>query len=408
MKTLAYYLFLSLCIFFSCSPQKEAPEEAVAISSLTWKDIQEQSKGSQVTWMMWQGDPFINKYVREYVTPQLKERYNIDLQVVNGQGNQVVNLLLSEKEAGTSQSQIDLCWINGETFFQLRQLDALYGPFVSKLPNSQYIDWNNPFIAYDFQQKVDGYECPWGNVQMAMIYNSDQVSAPPMNLEELESWVKANPGKFTISNDFTGMTLLKSWLMDFAGGANSLAGEFNEELYREKSKALWAYINRIKPYFWNNGESFPTNTGQMHQLFASGELWFTMSNNDGEVDNKITQGLFPENTRAYVPAIGSIQNSHYLGLVKNAPHKAAALVAINFLISPEAQWEKMKPSVWGDGTVLDAEKLSPEWQDKFQTVPGRVYAPKRADIQDKALMEPAATYMLRLFSDFRKHVIQAS
>ena len=44
-------------------------------------------------------------------------------------GNMIVSLLLSELEAGKKQSSIDMMWINGETFYQLRQIDALYGPF---------------------------------------------------------------------------------------------------------------------------------------------------------------------------------------------------------------------------------------------------------------------------------------
>jgi putative spermidine/putrescine transport system substrate-binding protein len=277
---------------------------------------------------------------------------------------------------------------------------------VRSLPNSQYVDWDNPFIAYDFQQPVEGYECPWGNVQLALIYNSEQVPEPPATLEALEAWVKAHPGKFTVGSDFTGMTLLKSWLIALAGGPEALRGPFREELYQQHSEALWAYLNRLKPYLWNRGESFPASVAQMHQLFAAGELWFTMSNNDAEVDNKRLQGIFPAHARAYVPATGTIQNSHYLGIVKRAGNKPGALVALNFLLSPEAQWRKLDPGVWGDGTVLAPGKLPAEWQARFDSVPGRLHAPRRADIQPHALMEPAPEYMMRLFEDFKRHVVQ--
>jgi hypothetical protein len=39
------------------------------------------------------------------------------------------------------------------------------------------------------------------------------------------------------------------------------------------------------------GTVFPEKA-QVHQLFSNGELWFTMSNNDAEVDSKIAEGLF--------------------------------------------------------------------------------------------------------------------
>lgn len=396
---------IALLLLLGC--QSEAPNPNMADPfSLNWQEIEAQARGSEVTMMMWQGDPLINAYMRDYVIPEVRERFEIDLKIVSGQGSAIVRTLMNEMEAGKSRSGLDMVWINGETFYQLRQIEALYGPFVDSLPNSRYLDRENPFIAYDFQQPVNGWECPWGNVQMTWIYNSEQVLQPPQNLEALKAWVKAHPGKFTIGNNFTGMTLLKAWLIHLAGGKGSLDGPFDEQKYEAYSDSLWNYLREIRPYLWNQGQSFPSSLAQMHQLFANGELWFTMSNNDAEVDNKIGQGVFPEHSRAYVPSIGTIQNSHYLGIVKRATQKAGALVVINFLISPEAQFQKLQPEVWGDGSVLAEERLPTDWQRQWKQVPGRRYAPDRDRIQPFALREPAPEYMIRLYEDFRAKVIE--
>ncbi|MEO6758476.1 MAG: ABC transporter substrate-binding protein, partial [Saprospiraceae bacterium] len=313
---------------------------------------------------------------------------------------------LAEKEAGKSESSADLGWINGETFFQLRQISALYGPFTDKLPNAQYIDLQNPFIANDFQQPVNGYECPWGNVQMALIYDTLRTPSPPRTMAALETYIRAHPGKFTIPYEFTGMTLLKSWMIGLSGSKNGLDGAFDEAKYQALSKQLWDFINRNKAYFWRKGETFPESVASMHQMFANGELDFTLSNNDNEVDNKIMQGIFPGSAKAFVFESGTIQNSHYLGIPQGAPNKAGSFVVINFLISPEAQLKKLNPSVWGDGTVLDIARLPAEWKAQFENVPERKNAPRRSDIQPYALQEPAPEYMIRLYEDFRKRVIQ--
>ena len=371
-----------------------------------WVQLFAESKGRTVTLLMWQGDPYINNYMNNFVSPQLKSRYGINLRIAPGQGNTLVTIIMKEKEARKKVSDIDMVWINGETFYQLRQIDGLYGPFVAGLPNAKYIDDNNKFINYDFQQPTDGYECPWGNVQMAIIYNSAMIKDPPRTRDELERWVMAHPKKFTITNDFTGMTFLKSLLIDIAGGKGSLNGKFDPVKYRKYSGLLWQYINRIKPYFWKNGDTFPDNVATMDQLFSNGELYFTMSNNDGEVDNKVLQGLFPNTSRAYVLDNGTIQNSHYLGIVKNAGNKAAAMVVCNFLISPEAQFEKFKPQVWGDGTILALDKLPAFYRARFLNLPERKFAPPRSLIQEKALQEPSSAYMINLFADFRKYVLE--
>jgi len=403
MKKYIQYIFIFL-ILSACQSQEETKQIDTLNSS--WQEIEASAKGQSLTMMMWQGDPYINKFMNQYVKLELKKRFKIDLEIVSGQGTQIVSTMMTEKQAGKTESDIDMVWINGETFYQLRQLDVLFGPFTDKLPNAQYIDFENKFITYDFQEKVDGYECPWGNVQLALIYNSDKVKNPPKTLDELEKWVRKNPYRFTIPNEFTGMTLLKSWLYALADDKKELLGKFNPEVYQRVSAKLWKFINKNKQYFWKKGETFPSTLVQMHQLFANGELDFTMSNNDGEVDNKIAQGVFPKNSRSFVFDSGTIQNSHFLGIVSNAKHKAAAMLVINFLISPEAQLEKFKPSVWGDGTVLSMNKLPKEIRTQFESQPERKYALPRAKIQDKALMEPAPEYMINLSKDFREKVIE--
>ncbi|GAC1595082.1 MAG: ABC transporter substrate-binding protein [Chitinophagaceae bacterium] len=405
MIRLALQLLLLAVIVMSCNSNavKDTNDDPVKLS---WDALLKEAKGQTVNMMMWQGDPQINKYMNDYIVPAIKEKYGIYLQISAGQGNQIVSILMSEKEAKKTASDIDMCWINGETFYQLRQIDGLYGPFVNKLPNAVYIDFENPFIKYDFQEPVAGMECPWGNVQLCIIYNKGKVPAPPKNRAELAAYVQQNPGRFTIGVDFTGLTFLKSLLIDIAGGSKNLMGKFDEAKYATYSQQLWEYINSIKAYFWKQGKTFPNAVAQMHQMFASGELYFTMSNNDGEVDNKVAEKIFPEFARSYVLDGGTIQNSHYLGITKTSGHKTAAMVIINFMISPEAQLEKNKSAVWGDGTVLDIAKLPDTFKSIFAGLQERKYGPRRADIQSKALMELAPEYMTRLNDDFRKHVIE--
>jgi putative spermidine/putrescine transport system substrate-binding protein len=377
----------------------------VDVLRLPWPEIEREARGKTVTWAMWQGDPFINAYVKNYVTPRLKSEYDVTLETVSGQGNAIVSALMTERESGKAASELDLLWINGETFYQLRQIDSLAGPFTGLLPNASLIDFENPFIKYDFQQEVKGYECPWGNVQLAIIYDTKRTPHPPRTRQALLEWAREHPGRFTFDTAFTGMTLLKGWLIDIAGGPGALSGPFDGKKYEEFGDKLWAYVNALKPYLWRQGRTFPSGVAQLNQLFASGEVDFTMSNNDGEVDNKVLQGLFPDSARALIFESGTIQNSHYLGIPRGARHVAGALVTANLLISPEAQFEKLKPAVWGDGTVLAVSRLPLPWREKFENVPERRHAPQRSEIQGMALRELAPEYMVRLYEDFRKHVI---
>lgn len=404
MELAAVLLSVSLLSVVGCAAS--APADVEPPSDASWETVTSQARGQTVRMAMWDGDPMVNAYMRDVVAPSLEREWGVTLRVVGLPAGGVVNKLIVELEAGRAAGDIDVAWINGENFYQLRQVDALYGPFTDRLPNGRYVDWQNPFIALDFQKPVEGYECPWGNVQWALIYRADRIPEPPRTISELEAWIVGHPGRFTFDNAFTGMTFLKCLLSEFAGGRGSLDGPFDAERYAAASERLWEFLRRIRPHLWREGRTFPENVAQLHQLFANDEVDFTMSNNDGEVDNKVLQGVLPETARAYVLDSGTIRNSHYLGIPKNSPRKAAALVLINHLLSPEAQWRKSLPAVWGDGTVLDASRLPESWRARFASIEGRTRVPPREELARHALMEPAPEVMIRLHEDFRREIIE--
>jgi putative spermidine/putrescine transport system substrate-binding protein len=405
MRLRLVWSLLLCCALFGCSNSTYESDDKILL--MPWDEITKTARQKTVKMAMWDGDPLINAYMRDYVAVRLREQCGVELQLVGGQGNDFVNKLTVDLEAGRARGDFDVMWINGETFYQLRKLNALFGPYTDKLPNSELIDWNNRFIAIDFQQPVAGMECPWGNVQLALIYHPARVSQPPKSLDALTLWIKSHPGRFTFDNSFTGMTFLKSLLYALADGEDALSGPFDEVVYKRETEKLWSYLLELKPYLWREGATFPEGVAQLHQLFMNGEVDFTMSNNDGEVDNKAAQGIIPDESRAFVLDSGTIRNSHYLGIPLNAPNKEAALVLINFLISPEAQLKKALPEVWGDGTVLDITKLSDEYRTQFSQLPGRVRVAPREELEQRALMEPAPEWMIRLHEDFRQRIIEA-
>ena len=122
-----YRIIIALFSLLCCACRENNSNGTASINALTapWEHIEQASKGSTVHMMMWQGDPLINRYLSEWVIPEWKKRYDINLQIAPGQGTEIVKILLAEKEAARQTSALDLCWINGETFFQLRQIRAV-------------------------------------------------------------------------------------------------------------------------------------------------------------------------------------------------------------------------------------------------------------------------------------------
>jgi putative spermidine/putrescine transport system substrate-binding protein len=401
-KHLLFLLFVISLFFLSCENQKESKNWKKA----SWNEIEKEAEGTTVNFMMWQGSPVINDYINNYVVPTLKEKHNINLKISSGQGPEIVQLMMGEKQAGSEAGQVDMVWINGETFFQLRKIEGLWGPFTDKLPNAKFINFNDPFISIDFQQEINGMECPWGISQFALVYDSAKTQNPPKSLSQLEQFIKANPGTFTISNDFSGMTLLKCFMAELSGSPDGLDGAFNQEKYDSLSAQLWDYINQNKKYFWKEGRTFPKEHSKMDQMFSSGEILLSYGFSEGGIEDKVLQGLFPKSTKGYAWENGTILNSNYLGITYNSQNKAGAMQVINFLISPEAQLKKAAPSGMNANTVLDISKLSDKYKKQFQEITARQYGPSLEELSENAIREPAPEYMLNIYEDFRTYVIE--
>jgi putative spermidine/putrescine transport system substrate-binding protein len=351
---------------------------------------------------MWRGDRAINAYVDGWVAPRMRALYEIEVLAVEGQGPELVNTLVTERGANSAGvGSSSLLWINGETFAHLREEGLLLEGWTAQLPNTPWVDSASDIISRDFEQDPSGYESPWGTAQFALIYDSSRTSRPPRSVAELAAWIRSNPGRFTHDQQFTGATFLKSVMYALSGGVQTFQGGFTEDRYAVGRDALFAWLRELRPFFWRRGETYPPDVAAMHRLFANNEIDFTMSNNANEVVNKIRQGVLPPGARAVLLDDGTIANAHYVGIPFNAPNPAGAMVLADFLLSPEAQLQKLRGEVWGDGTVLATARLPAPWPERFAQVAREAGALPPDQFAARARPEVAPRYHERLVEDWR-------
>jgi putative spermidine/putrescine transport system substrate-binding protein len=310
---------------------------------------------------MWRGDPSVNRYVDTWVAPRLAQRFGVTLNAVPGQGADLVNTLVVERDVHRRTGTIDLVWINGETFFNLRREGLLYGPWAGRLPNAADVDSASPLIARDFEQVPDGYESPWGTVQFALFYDTVRTPHPPETYEALARWIHEHPGRFTYDQQFTGLTFIKGLMYALNGGVARFQGGFDSVRYAAARDRTFAWLERVRPDLWRGGVTYPQDIAQLDRLFANGEVDFAMSNNQNDLVTNTRSGIFPPTARGLVLHDGTIANTHYVGIPFNAPNPAGAMVVANFLLSHEAQDEKAKPEVWADGTVLKGDTATHQY-----------------------------------------------
>jgi len=396
-------LLVASALLAGCGGEAGPSVEATDLATLPWDSVVTRAEGTEVLWRMWRGDPAINAYVDGWVAPRLQERWGIRLTTVAGNGPELVNQLVVERQAGATDGA-DLVWINGETFHNLRDEGLLQGPWAGVLPNAQWVDSTSVIVMRDFEAPLAGLESPWGRVQFALIHDPARTPDAPSTVPELGAWIRANPGRFTHDQAFTGITFLKTLMYALGGGVERFQGGFREADYLAGRDSLFDWLDTHREYFWREGESYPPGVAELHRLFANGEVDFSMSNNQNEAITKTRQGVLPPSARPLLLEEGTIANAHYLGIPFNASNAAGAMVVADFLLSPEAQLQKLRPDVWGDGTVLATERLPDEWRRAFSGLENDPRALTTVALEARARPEVDAAYHERLAADWRERI----
>jgi len=350
----------------------EAPatsNKAVFDANQDFDQIIEQARGTTVTFYGWGGDENRNKWLSVTVAKQLKEKYDLTLELVPMDIDQILNKLSGEKQAGTEIGTIDMIWINGENFYSARENDMLFGPFAENLPSFQkYVDATDEENMSDFGYPIAGYEAPYGKAQMVFINDSARTPETPANTEELFEYVKKYKGQVTYPAlpDFTGSAFVRNIIYDIVGYEQFMDMEANEDTVRAAIEPALEYLRSLNPYLWNEGKTFPARSPEVDNMFADGELAFTMSYAPYTVAVNIDKGTYPETAQTFVFDKGTVGNTSYIAIAKNASNKAGAMVAIDYILSAEGQAGQFSELL--TLPVVDYSKLTAEEQAMFDAV----------------------------------------
>jgi putative spermidine/putrescine transport system substrate-binding protein len=406
--------FLRWALFFGLLPLLLAGPPAFGadpLLSAEWPAVVAAARGQTVDWYMWGGSPAVNALVNGYIADQVRERYGITLRQVPVQDiAEVVGKLVIERQAGkTDGGSVDLMWINGENFRTARRNDLLFGPFADRLPHQRLVDWRQPSVNHDFGTPVDGWESPWGSAQVVMIHDSARTPEPPRTVAALLDWIRRHPGRFAYPAppDFTGSVFVRHVFYHVAGGPSPWQSGYREADFEAAADRTYALLRELAPFLWREGKTYPESPVRLNTLFADGEIDFAFSYHPADASRNVIDGLFPPTVRTFVFDEGTIANTHFVAIPFNAAHRAGAMVVADFLLSPEAQLQKAAPRVWGDLPAIDAARLDPAWQKRFQDTIARGPATlPQAEMEARRLPELPADLLVRLEKGWETRVLK--
>ena len=346
-----------------------AEKQEIDLNNATWDEIVAAAKGTTVTFYGWGGDENRNNWLNTTVAQHVKEHYDITLEVVGMNIDDILAKLSGEKQAGSSKGSIDMIWINGENFYSAKDNGLLWGPFTEKLPNmANYIDLNDPETLNDFCMPIEGYEAPYAKAQMVMYADTAVTPDLPTSAAELMEFAKANPGKVTYPAlpDFTGSAFVRNIIYELCGWEQFQTMEADYDTVKVAIEPALEYLRQLNPYLWNEGKTFPDSSNTVDAMFSDGELVMAMSYGPFSVATGIDKGIYTETTQTFVFENGTIGNTNYMAIGFNSPNKAGAMVVINAIISGEIQLTQY--AQLRELPVVATEKLSAEELAVFDAV----------------------------------------
>ena len=369
-KWLALLLAVMMVLSFaSCGGGAAEEATETDLASMSWDQIEEQAKGTDVAFYGWGGDENRNNWLNGTVADYLKENYDINFEYVGMDINDILSKLTSEKEAGETSGSIDMIWINGENFYTAKENGLLYGPFTDQLPNMEkYVDTEDPETLNDFCKPIDGYEAPYAKAQMVMFNDSAVTPETPKNADEFLEYAKKYKGKVTYPAlpDFTGSAFVRNLIYEKCGWEQFQDMKADKETVKAAIEPALEYLRELNPYLWNEGKTFPSDSTALDKMFQDGEVVMNMSYGPFSVASGIADGTLPETCQTFVFDNGTIGNTNYMAIAFDAPNKAGAMVAINAILSADLQLTQY--SEVRDLPVFDEDKLSDDEKTAFDAV----------------------------------------
>lgn len=198
-------------------------------------------------------------------------KYEVELQfMLNGTGTQTLTDMLSAaSKAGQTNTDYDIVDLGGDDLSKIvSQIgeDSFVKLDSSKIPNADGVEAKST-VATDYVQ-------PYRGTTVVLAYDSEKVPNPPKTMDELVTWMKANPGRFAYNTPGTGGagdSFVRSAVYNFmpeeaiTSDDTKWEGEWDEG---------FDFLKSIHPYMYESGGSivYPNKNQGTLDLLNQGEI----------------------------------------------------------------------------------------------------------------------------------------
>lgn len=350
------------------------------LNEMSWNEIVEKGKEEgSVNFTTWWGDAFFNR-----IAVLFEEKYGINTDVIMQDLETTTHKIVLEKERQFGSLDVYFAGFIGH--LQTALDENLLLPGLKIIPG-----WDKIMVNERTYQKhlyAENLMVSLYRNQVAFLYNPEKVPDPPRSWNDFNRWIRKNPGKFVFSalKGGSGEAFKHTVLYQLTGGS---------DLYRTGTKIpdpeLVSRWNTVWDWF-NDNKKYYGLTGSNHDSISriqNGDAWITPAFVD-DTHIAVMSGLLNSSMKLYMPDFGLFTGGDGVGILANAPHKAAAMLFVSFLISKEIQL-LMLEEVGSDCIRTDIENPDNPLLS--------------AEERSKSITHTDPVYYLYLASEFQKNVL---
>jgi ABC-type uncharacterized transport system YnjBCD substrate-binding protein len=314
----------------------------------------------------------------------------------NAGSQRIYEKILAESESGKESWDVDVAMVH-QIFLKWAMEKDLLMPYAKELDSWQYV--SSPFAKSSLGVDVEGYVMPMFHSQTALAYNPEYVKNPPKTFEELEQWVRNNPGKFGyngIKGGMSGVSFTVAWVYWKSGEYEKYAvtGPFEEsevDSWEGAFQDLKEFNKHVTFTSGNVGTLDALNRGEIWMGPVWVDMFFTFMN----------EGKLDPNTKMILPDPGMPGQPMYFVIPKKAAHPEAAKKFVDFVSSPKIQANEIVQRFnWYPG--IDGSYLEASIPDDVYT---KIYGDVTPeDLQKKGLSFPMADYFDAMLESYEKWI----
>lgn len=277
----------------------------------------------------------MEKIVEAFNKSEAGKEHQLKLEfIMSGAGAQTVSdRIVAAKKAGETKTNYDLILTS----------DAEYGAYIQEGGSDLFTPYNAekiPNLA-NVQTEIStgkGTLVPYRGTTVVLAYNSENVPNPPQTADELYTWIKDNPGRFSYNTPGSGG----------AGGSFVQTAIYNflpEEAMNssdEKWKSEWEQgfdlLADLHDSMYQTGGKviYPNKNQGTLDLLINGEVDMIPTWADMMITN-LSNGMLPETVKMTQIDPGFTGNVDGLVMPSIGSNQEGAQAVMNFMLSEEAQ-----------------------------------------------------------------------